>query len=261
MKCERCGKGVEKGWRFCPNCGSSVQNNIRSLFDDIFSRFRKEFGETEKKFDRDFEVLDISPFFRKGHQPGQQDPDARKRIPPGMKRKGFTIKITRQSNQRPKVDVRTFGNVNKDEVRKGISEAMRSIGAKPTPQMPRPAPRRPAMKAGKGQKPFVVDPQERTGTPKGTGAHEDTLQGTSKPAKYTEEPKTEIRSLGDRIVVEMELPDVKSESDIRINQLQSSVEVRARAGDKAYFKIITKPEQLSVTSREFEKGTLHIEFS
>jgi hypothetical protein len=39
------------------------------------------------------------------------------------------------------------------------------------------------------------------------------------------------------------------------------VEVRARAGDKAYFKIITKPEQFSVTSRKFGSGKLHLEFS
>jgi HSP20 family molecular chaperone IbpA len=225
-----------------------MQNNIRSLFDDIFSRFRKEFSES-RMFDRDFEVLDISPFFKQDE--AREDPQKRfQGIPPGKKRRGFTIKITRRSNQKPRVDVRTFGNVSKDEVRKGISKAMRSIGPAGPEEIPRPVPRKIPQSPVSGKE---VPDQAPPAGPR--PAREE------KPAKYTEEPKTEIRSLGDRVVVEMELPDVKSESDIRINQLQSSVEVRARAGDKAYFKIITKPEQLSVTSRKFEKGTLRIEFS
>ena len=229
MKCDRCGKEAEKGWRFCPNCGSSMQNNIRSLFDEIFSRFRKEFKEMDRTPNKEFEVLDISPFFRQG-QP---------RVPAKTKRKGFTIRITRQGNQRPKVNVQTFGNVNRDAVRRGISETIGGMdGSRMFQNMPRPAPR------DSGE----ISPEKKA-------------EPEQEPAKYTEEPKTSIKSLGNKIVVDMELPDVKSGSDISINQLESSVEVRARAGDKAYFKIITKPGQLSVTSKVFEKGKLHLEFS
>jgi hypothetical protein len=220
MICRRCGKESEKGWRFCPNCGSILEAGARSVFDDIFSRFRREFKEMDKLFDKDFEVLDLSPFFR---SPRQSSPQ----------RKGFTIKITRRNREHPRVDVRTFGDVNRDEVRKEVAEEMHDLGYTPEPATP---------KSRQPDQSLDQKPDE-------------------KPVKFTEEPRAEVRSIGTKVIVEMEMQDVKSEEDIRVSDLESSVEVRARAGDKAYFKIITKPERFSVTSKLFEKGRLHLEFS
>ena len=59
----------------------------------------------------------------------------------------------------------------------------------------------------------------------------------------------------------MNIPDVKSEDDIVINELENSVEVRAMAGETAYFKILTKPAQFRLTKKEFKKGKLHLEFA
>lgn len=228
MMCNRCNKKAEKGWRFCPNCGSIIHARSKSLFDDIFSRFRGEFKEMDKAFEKEFEVLDLSPVFRQNHHLGNH----RK-----VNRKGFTIKITRRNDQRPRVNVQTFGNIDRNAVRKEVSEEMKGLGMEES-DIPRPAPRA----------------EHAQGTHlKGNPHH--------KPARFTEEPNTKVRSLGNKVIVDMELPDVGSESDIEVKRLESSVEVRARAGDKAYFKIITKPEQFSVTSRSFEKGILHLEFS
>jgi HSP20 family molecular chaperone IbpA len=223
MICRRCGKDVEKGWRFCPNCGAGIERE-GSLFDDIFSRFRKEFKEMDRLFDKEFEVLDLSPFFRAPQKP---------------KTSGFTIKITRRDHEQPRVDVRTFGNVNNNEVRREVAEEMRDLGIKGGMRIP--------SGAGPGKR----GPVERSRSP----------EAGMKPARFMEEPKTHVRSAGNRVTVEMEIPDVKSGGDIEINELESSVEVRARAGDKAYFKIITKPERFSVTSKRFEKGRLYLEFS
>lgn len=224
MICRRCGKEVEKGWRFCPNCGSVTQRPAKSLFDEIFSRFRKEFRNMDSQFnrlDKEFEVLDLSPFMRQQRNP---------------KGSGFTIKITRRNREQPKVDVKTFGNVDNNALRKEVREEMHSLGMKSSSKDPLPEPAKEAPK-----KHFS---KEYPG-----------------PARFTEEPRTSVRSLGTKLVVSMEMDDVESESDIEINELESSVEVRARAGDKAYFKIIKKPEHFSMKSKKFEKGKLSLEFS
>ncbi|MEM5798763.1 MAG: hypothetical protein QXP39_01815, partial [Candidatus Aenigmatarchaeota archaeon] len=77
----------------------------------------------------------------------------------------------------------------------------------------------------------------------------------------TEEPKAEIKRLDSKIVVELDLPNVKSESDISIQELEQSVEIRAIAGKKAYFKIITKPEQFRLVKKRFSNGKLYLEFA
>ncbi len=228
MVCKRCGKQVEKGWRYCPNCGSIIHVPRKSLFDDIFSRFRNEFSGMGRMQNKQFEVLDLSPLFKGG--------PAKVRGTMVPARKGFTIKITRSGNQKPRIDVRTFGNVNNDEVRKEVADEMRSLGiSNGGQQFPKPAQR----------------PAETVAKP----------ESEEKPAKVTEEPETTVKREGQKVMVDMKLPDVKAEEDIRISQLESSVEVRARAGDKAYFKIITKPGQLAISSKSFKKGQLHLEFS
>jgi HSP20 family molecular chaperone IbpA len=83
--------------------------------------------------------------------------------------------------------------------------------------------------------------------------------GLSRPApSATEEPKTSIRCVGNRVIVEMKLPGVASE-DIEVVSLQSSIEVKAVAGDKAYFKILTKPEISHILKKEFSGGVLRLE--
>ncbi len=80
------------------------------------------------------------------------------------------------------------------------------------------------------------------------------------PPRKTEEPKANIRRENGRVVVELDLKDAK-EKDVTINELESSVEVKAVVGDKAYFKILTKPEDTSITSSRFKNGILRLEFS
>lgn len=53
-----------------------------------------------------------------------------------------------------------------------------------------------------------------------------------------QEPETKVRRLSDKIIYEISLPGVKSEKDIIINKLQNSIEIKAFAKDKVYFKLI-----------------------
>ncbi len=203
MKCPNCRYEVEEGWEYCPSCGFRLGGN---RFSDIFSRVEKEFEVMNRGFEKNFEVFDISPFFRK--------------TPEGS---GFTVRITQSSGNKPKIDIRTYGDVD----RKGIEEELKRMGvSKPSPA------------SGAGEKP----------------GRKTRLHGV------TEEPRTEVKRIGDRIVVDMEMPGVRDEKDIEISSLENSIEVRAVAGDKAYFKILTKPPDSGIIEKKFSKGTLHMEF-
>jgi len=53
-----------------------------------------------------------------------------------------------------------------------------------------------------------------------------------------EEPLTNLRRLSDKVVYEIDLPGVKSTNDISIIKLENSIEIKAVAKDKSYFKLI-----------------------
>lgn len=76
--------------------------------------------------------------------------------------------------------------------------------------------------------------------------------------KVTEEPEAKIRRIGQKIEIEIDLPEVSSEKDIEINELEESIEIKAYAKDKAYFKIIAKPANKHISEKKFENGKLKI---
>lgn len=75
--------------------------------------------------------------------------------------------------------------------------------------------------------------------------------------KFTEEPETTIERRGNRQIINIKLPGVKKE-DIEIKRLEQSIEIKAFAGDKAYFKLIPIPSSAAV-NRSFEDEMLKIE--
>ncbi|MCK4531475.1 MAG: zinc-ribbon domain-containing protein [Candidatus Aenigmarchaeota archaeon] len=203
MRCPRCGSGVNEGWKFCPKCGSRLERN---LFGDVFERMgqemKNELKSMDRAFERNFEVLDLSPFFRKP-----------------IRSSGFSIKITRSGSEKPKVSVKTFGDVD----RKELESETGKLGFEKAPKME------------KGGKVCL----ERTRT--------------------IEEPETCVRRIGDKIVVEVKLPGVEDTKDIELKSLENSIEVKAISGKKAYFKILTKPTKANIVSKRFENGVLRIE--
>ncbi len=206
---------MDKGWKYCPKCGNSLQRNGFFSIDigRIFDRFQKMQEEMSKSVEKDFEVFDLSPAFGK---------------PIRKNARGFTIRITRAGDREPKVSVKAFGDVNKETVKEEVKELAGDAGINIR------------------QPETMKQPESEKELP---------------PVKYTEEPKTSVRRLDSKVLVEIEIPGVKSEDDIRITELESSVEVRAVAGEKAYFKILTKPGEFRITKKDFEKGKLVIEFS
>lgn len=72
-----------------------------------------------------------------------------------------------------------------------------------------------------------------------------------------EEPKTNIRRLSDKVVYEIEMPGVKSQADISIIKLESSIEIKALGKGKAYYKTI--PINLAIIAYKLSKEKLTLE--
>lgn len=231
MNCPVCGTKIDQGWTFCPRCGTRISGDF---FEEIFSRMRKQLAEMNKLLEKDIEAFDLSPWFK--------DMDKQKifRQPRGS---GFSIKIVQAGGQQPKVSVSTFGDVDKNKLRKEMDELgvwQNSSNEGDSGRLPRgggkPAP-------GHGYGP------------------ESPKKLLIKESMRTEEPKTSVARSASKVVVSIEMPGVKSAQDIEVLDLESSVEVKAVADDKAYFKILTKPPQFRLSRKVFDKGILQMEFS
>lgn len=73
-----------------------------------------------------------------------------------------------------------------------------------------------------------------------------------------QEPKTEIKRIGDLIIYEIKLPKVKSIKDISIIKLENSVEIKAISKNNSYVKTI--PISISLTNYTFNNEKLILEF-
>ena len=72
-----------------------------------------------------------------------------------------------------------------------------------------------------------------------------------------EEPSTKIRRLSNKVIYEIEMPEVKSTDDISIIKLENSIEIKAVAKNKAYTKII--PINLPIKNYNLSDGKLILE--
>lgn len=72
------------------------------------------------------------------------------------------------------------------------------------------------------------------------------------------EPLTNIRRFADKVIYEINLPGVNSINDISIIKLETSIEIKALASAKAYFKVI--PINLPIINYKFSDEKLVLEF-
>jgi HSP20 family molecular chaperone IbpA len=250
---------VEKGWNFCPFCGlrpdqapQAFGGAVGGVFDKLMKRLAKQMEDIDRKnqrTDRNFEVIDLSPMFKDMKEIGQKKLKAMGK--PGAS--GFSIRISRTNENNPKVDVKTYGNVDNEKIQKQVNEQLKRMGME---QYVRPASYRPPAEQQEG-------PEEQEGPKQGQGDKElpDSRRKGFPTPRYTEEPRTTVKRVNSRVFVDIEIPGVKSLRDVNIMELRNSIEVRAIAGTKAYFKILTIPEQFKLDKREFYKGMLHMEFA
>jgi len=141
------------------------------------------------------------------------------RIKPGIKGRGISITIQSGTGMEPKIEVKTSGEYKKLE---------------------------PEIKRRLGVKPGVEE------------VSEEEVEKKVRVPKVTEEPEAEIKNLGAKQIISIKLPDVK-EKDIEAKKLEQSMEIKAFAGDKAYFKLIPLPSNASIVKKEFKNGVLKLE--
>jgi hypothetical protein len=82
-----------------------------------------------------------------------------------------------------------------------------------------------------------------------------------KTPKYTEEPETKVKHVGTKDIIQIKLPEVKSQDDIEVRRFEQSIEVRAFVGDKAYFKLIPVSSRAEILKKEFKDNILKVEIT
>ncbi len=70
------------------------------------------------------------------------------------------------------------------------------------------------------------------------------------------EPEDIVSNYGDTVVHSIALPGVMDRSDIDINKMENSIEVRALSGDRMYLKIIKREKGQGLVSQEFVNESL-----
>lgn len=206
-RCPACGEIIDTSWRFCPSCGEEVHVDF---FSELFDDFNRQIREIERERRmqvsqrRNFEVFDATPMFFQNAG-------------------GFSVKVTRKGNEKPQVQVKTFGNVRPQDVARGLAAQGISISGK------------------------VSEPENPEKKP------------LKKSVQKVSEPQTKVSSEGSRVIIEMSLPGVETVRDIEISKMESSVEVRAYGGDQGYFKIIAIPDEARLVGKSFSAGVLRLE--
>lgn len=207
----------------CPYCNSNVDKSWEFCpgCGSHVQVKRDVFADMFSKVFDDFK--DMNKVFERDVEAMDLSPWFRK--PKGS---GFSIKIVTSGVNPPKVSVRTYGDVDQNRIKKEVYD---QLGVPEKKQ--------------KNQDDEYLELKN---------------QKPVKTPKTTEEPKADIRRVGEKVIVELQLPGAKKE-DIEINELESSVEVKAIVGDKAYFKILTKPKDYNLFNQNFKSGVLHLEFA
>lgn len=107
MFCPKCRKKIKEDWKFCSYCGAKLEPKKRRIFSPfkgIFDSIFKEFEEFDDFFSKDFEMFDVTPWFNR---------------PKGS---GFSISIVQSEDKEPKVNIKTFGDVDKEKIEKQVEE-------------------------------------------------------------------------------------------------------------------------------------------
>ncbi|MFQ6136439.1 MAG: zinc ribbon domain-containing protein [Candidatus Hydrothermarchaeales archaeon] len=91
------------------------------------------------------------------------------------------------------------------------------------------------------------------------GIKESGAEKRREPPRFVREPRAELQKLKGRIILKIEIPLTKSEKDIEIQKLSESIEVKAYAGDTAYFRLFRVPPNSRIISKRLEDGVLIIE--
>ncbi len=235
--CNRCGNKIEKGFSYCPHCGTPLADREKEERDygflgkrdfDGFNMlnneikmpfgfntiFRKLMGEMDKQF-RELDKELGKEKLRKIEKPSENL----------LREGGISINISGGEGV-PVIKVRSFGNIPEfREMEEQIKPDYNNYKEK-----------------------------ERKTKIKHSISEEKAKELAKLPRQ---EAESKVRRLSGKIIYEIELPGVKNIKDVIVNQLENSIEVKAFAKDKAYFKFL--PVGLPLLKYKLEDSRLILE--
>lgn len=224
--CGKCGRKVSDKNNFCSACGCGIgksENGDWGMLGKDDSPAEEEFGGI--RIPGGFNVIFNSLMKNLDKQFRNLDREMRKGAESA---RGFS------KNGKPR-----------NGIGKGISISISSMGNGP--------PKISVMSYGNGK------------TANGKKTKEISLSEFSRDAPKNfsklprEEPKTGIKRLSDKVVYEIEIPDVKSTKDVLITKLENSIEIKAASEKKSYSKLI--PFNLPIINYDFAEGKLVLEMA
>jgi len=229
IKC-RCGKKIDVKYDFCPYCGADLKaklvrdkardKEVDGMIKQVESAFNVPFFMKfpfEKLVKQMVKEVD-KQFHEYDAMLSQEQNEVEKN--PNVIASGISISVNTSPEGEPVIEVKQFGQ-----------------GQEEKPQISK-----------------VDEPKQYKKLPKSIFTEAETLKLSKLPRQ---EPKTKVRRLTDKIIYEISLPGVKQEKNIIIHKLQNSIEIKAFAKDKAYFKLI--PLDLTIKDYKLSNEVLILE--
>lgn len=216
-ECRNCKEKVNEGYEFCPHCGGSF--NEKCERDDFGMLGKTDSVPNLNDFGLPRGLNTIFKMLVKtlDSQFKNLDNEINNKKPDKKGFKGININISTSGGIHPIIRVNPAGNLSKFK-QKNV-------------------------------------PNQKIGNVAMNNFSKNNLEKISSLPK--KEPETKIRRFSDRVIYEINLPGVKSLKDISIIQLESSIEIKAIAKNKAYVKII--PISLPIAKCDLKKEKLVIE--
>lgn len=244
IKCV-CGKKVSKKENYCPSCGTPISEVVRiqkkmkeeekareEMMNSLVKDFSKSFGIPKiMQFPFEHLVKQLSKDVERQFREADQEL---------MKNKLSTPKDAKKEDVKIMQDGKQIGDMQTFNFPGGFSVQVK-IGNAP------------------GGKPELVPQQKvrEAAIPSYSSSKISDEEQEEISKLPREEAITKVRRFTNKIVYEIELPGVKDEKKIFINKLQNSIEIKAFAKDKAYFKLI--PVSFPIKNWKFSKGKLILE--
>ena len=216
-ECPRCGTKIDRKYSFCPHCGNRFDSNSE---------------------DKDWGMIGKDDFMPNLNEV---------KLPFGFNAifNSLMKNMSKELNEQLSKNHFQQENNNSGKIKKdGISISISTFGNGP-----------PKIKVTQlGNKPKLEVKEEKEKIKPNTFTKDKIKKFAELERK---EPKTNIRRLSNKVVYEIEMPGVKSLDDISITKLESSIEVKALAKNKAYAKTI--PINLPITDYNLSEGKLILE--
>lgn len=245
IKCV-CGKKVSKKENYCPSCGTPVSevSRIQKKMKDEEKAREEMMNSVIKDFSKSFGIPKIMQFPFE-HLVKQLSKDVERQFREAdqelMKSKlSNTPKNAKKEDVKIMQDGKQIGDMQTFNFPGGFSVQIKLGG--------------PVQGMGKDQTQTKI---KETAIP----SYSKVIMSDAEQEKISKLPREEaiakVRRFTNKIVYEIELPGVNDEKKIFINKLQNSIEIKAFAKDKAYFKLI--PVSFPIKNWKFSKGKLVLE--